>query len=123
MGRRCRSEVALLFLPAAADFADVGWRPAVDVYRTRKGWLAKFDLAGVRPEDIRLQVEGRTLRVQGIRRDFEVEEDCCYQRLEIAYSEFERQIDFPGSLEQADITTEYQAGMLLVRIRTEGERP
>jgi len=123
MWRLRRSQPACLFLPAAAAFAEIGWRPAADVYRTRSGWLAKFDLAGVRPEDIRLQVQGRTLRVQGFRRDYTQEEDCCYHCLEIAYSQFERQIEFPMSLEQACITTEYQAGMLLVRIQTEGERP
>jgi HSP20 family protein len=110
-------------LPAARSFAPVGWRPAVDVYRTRTGWLAKFDLAGVRPEDIQLHVEGTRLSVQGIRRDCEMEADCCYHRLEIAYSQFERQVEFPVSLDEAHITTEYQAGMLLVRIQTEGERP
>ena len=26
------------------------WRPAADIYRTRTGWLIKYDLAGVRPE-------------------------------------------------------------------------
>ena len=118
---RCRS--SCFFWPAAASFADVGWRPAADVYRTGAGWLVKFDLAGVRPEDIRLLVEGRTLRVQGIRRDYTLEEGSHYQRLEIAYSRFEREIEFPTSLEQGSITTEYEAGMLLVRIRTEGERP
>ena len=118
-----RFEHACFFLPAAAAFTEVGWRPAADVYRTRTGWLAKFDLAGVRPEDIRIQLQGRTLSVQGIRRDYSLEEDCCYQCLEIAYNQFERQVEFPTSLEQACITTEYQAGMLLVRIRTEGERP
>jgi HSP20 family molecular chaperone IbpA len=86
------------------------------------GWLAKFDLAGVRPEDIRLEVQGHTLRVQGTRRDCTLEEGCHHHRLEIAYSEFERQVEFPISLEQARITTEYQAGMVLVRIQTEGER-
>ena len=123
MWHRRRSEHACFFLPAAASFAEVGWRPAVDVYRTRAGWLAKFDLAGVRPEDIRLHVEGQSLRVRGIRRDYELEEGCCYHRLEIAYNQFERHVEFPMSLEQADITTEYQAGMLLVRIQTERKRP
>ncbi len=123
MWRRHRSKPVCFFLPAAAAFAEVGWRPAVDLYRTRTGWLAKFDLAGVRPEDIQLQVDGRVLRLQGIRRDWALEEGCCYHRLEIAYNQFERQVEFPTSLEQASITMEYQAGMLLVRIQTEGERP
>ena len=28
------------------------WRPATDVYRTRDGWMVKFELAGVEPDDI-----------------------------------------------------------------------
>jgi HSP20 family molecular chaperone IbpA len=123
MWRPRRSQAGCFFLPAAAAFAGVAWQPAVDVYRTPTGWLAKFDLAGIRLEDIRLEVEGRILRVQGIRRDMTLEEDWDYHCLEIAYSQFERQVEFPMSLERASITTEYQAGMLLVRIQPEGERP
>jgi HSP20 family protein len=121
--RRLRPFESCLFLPGAAAFAEIGWRPAADVYRTPYGWLAKFDLAGVQPEDIRLQVQGHTLRVQGTRRDWTLEEGCLHQHLEIAYSKFERQVEFPINLEQARITTEYQTGMLLVRIQSEGERP
>jgi HSP20 family protein len=123
MRRSRRPQSGCFFLPAVTAFAGAGWQPAADVYRTRAGWLVKFDLAGVRPEDIRVEIEGRSLRVQGVRRDWAVEESCCYQRLEIAYSEFARQIDFPTSLEEASISTEYQAGMLLVRIQTQGDRP
>ena len=123
MRRRSRSQSGCFFLPAAAAFAGPAWRPAADVYRTRTGWLAKFDLAGVRPEDVRLIVEGHSLRVQGIRRDCVLEQDCLYHRLEIAYSQFERQLEFPSSLEHARLTMDYQAGMLLVRIEMEGESP
>jgi HSP20 family protein len=112
-----------LFWPAAEAFHEVGWRPAVDIYRTRTGWLAKFDLAGVRPEDVHLQVRGHLLLVQGVRRDWVLEEGYCYHSLEITYSRFERQIEFPVNLEQAHLTTEHSWGMLLVRIETEGESP
>lgn len=121
--RQQRRFGSCLFLPGAAAFGEIGWRPAADVYRTRYGWLAKFDLAGVRPEDICVQVQGRILQVQGTRRDYTLEEGCHHHRLEIAYSSFARHVEFPVSLEQARITTEYQEGMLLVRIQTEGERP
>jgi HSP20 family protein len=121
--RRRRSEPSCFFWPAATAFAGAGWQPAVDVYRTRTGWLAKFDLAGVQPEDIHLQVEGPILRVHGVRRDWTLEQGCHHHRLEIAYSQFERHLEFPVSLEQASLSTEYQAGMLLVHIRVEGERP
>jgi HSP20 family protein len=117
MGRRGKG---IVFLPAAGAYQDLVWRPAVDIYRTRTGWLAKFDLAGVRLEDIHLDVEGRRLTLRGLRRDWLVQEGCHYHSLEIAYSRFERGIDFPADLGQARISTDYQAGMLLVRINMEG---
>ena len=52
------------------------WHPATDVYRTRDGWLIKFELAGVQPEDIDLTVQGRMLRVRGTRRDTCWGEEC-----------------------------------------------
>jgi HSP20 family protein len=119
MSRHHRSCPACFFTPAARSYHEVSWRPAADVYRTRLGWLVKLDLAGVRLEDVRLEVKGRRLIVRGVRRDCHVEEGYHYQSLEISYSEFKRQLEFPASLEQARITTEYDAGMLLVRIRTE----
>jgi HSP20 family protein len=111
----------LLFVPVAERFREVSWRPATDVYQTRYGWLLKLDLAGVRPDDIHLRVSGRRLIVSGFRRDCFREEECCFYRMEIAYSHFERTIDLPCNLESARITTEYQYGMLLVRIQTEAE--
>lgn len=96
------------------------WRPAADVYRTREGWLVKFELAGVRPEEIRLGITGRYLTVRGHRMDTEVNEGNEFYRLEIAYSHFERSVELPCQLERAHLVTEYRAGMLLVRIITEG---
>lgn len=107
-----------LFPPGPEQGRQAAWRPPADVYRTRDGWLVKFDLAGVRPEEIQLTVSGRRLTVRGTRRDWSHEEGCCHL-MEIAYSEFERSITLPDDLGQAPLTTEYRDGLLLVHIRTE----
>ncbi|HLN32580.1 MAG TPA: Hsp20/alpha crystallin family protein [Gemmataceae bacterium] len=117
------SRRACLFTAGARSFLEAAWRPAADIYRTKTGWLAKFDLAGIRLEDIRLQACGSRLTLQGVRRDWAIEKGHCYHSMEISYSEFERHIEFPVDLENALISTEYEAGMLLVRIQTEEERP
>jgi HSP20 family protein len=121
--RGIRPQRKCLFLPAAESFNDLVWRPAADIYRTHNGWLAKFDLAGINPQEIHVNVCGRRLSVQGARRDLLIEEGCCYHALEIAYSPFERHLEFPVDLERATIDTEYQAGMLLVRIGLPEEKP
>jgi len=112
-----------LFLPIAHQCRDSGWCPSADVYRTADGWLVKLDLAGVRPEDIRISTRGSRLIVRGSRRDCTVQEDCRHYRMEIEYSQFERSIELPGSLEDADLRTDYRDGMLYVRIRTEETNP
>ena len=112
----------LLFLPAAEHYREVVWQPAVDVYQTNKGWLVKYELAGVRPEDIRLTASGQRLTVEGRRRDCFAEEECCCYRMEISYSHFERTIELPADLERADIAPRFENGMLLVRIETEANR-
>jgi HSP20 family protein len=110
-----------LFLPASETLRETAWSPRVDVYRTPAGWLLKFELAGVRPEDIRLSVCGRRVIVHGCRRDWFVEEGHHHYLMEIAYSHFERSVELPGNLEPAHMATEYRDGMLVVRIETESQ--
>jgi HSP20 family protein len=98
---------------------ELRWRPPADIYRIRGGWLVKFDLAGVRPEDICVSVCGRRLSVEGTRRDQQVDESQQHYRMEISYSHFERSVELPDELKQARISTEYRDGMLLVRLLTE----
>src|SRR5947199_10239291 len=86
------------------------WRPATDVYRTPDGWLVKFELAGVHPEDVELSVRGRALRVRGRRRDCCLEPGCRLVHLEIAYSRFERQVELPSDLDYARIPSEFRLG-------------
>ncbi|HZV04919.1 MAG TPA: Hsp20/alpha crystallin family protein [Gemmataceae bacterium] len=105
-----------LFLPAGESRYESPWRPAADVYRGRNGWLVKFELAGVRPEDLELTVMGNRLTLRGIRRDNTALEGCRYYQMEIAYSPFERSLTLPCDLERVNVTSEYRDGMLLVRI-------
>ena len=69
-----------IFPPGVQGMTGAAWQPAVDVYRTATGWLLKFDLAGVRPEDIDVNVSGSRLTVRGQRRDWSTEKGCrCYR--------------------------------------------
>jgi HSP20 family protein len=98
------------------------WEPSADVYRTRDGWLLKFDLAGVRPEDVVVSVSGQRVTVSGIRRDTIVEEGCSYYAMEISYNRFERSLEMPVNLANAQVTIEARNGLLLVRMITEGNK-
>jgi HSP20 family protein len=102
------------------------WVPAVDVYRISSGWVVKADLAGVRPEDTHIAVDGRRLTIRGVRRDRIFNEllcsgqECVVERMEIAYSAFERTIELPSDLSGADVAAATRDGMLLLTIRPPG---
>jgi len=100
---------------------DSGWRPLADVFRTRDGWLLKFDLAGVGHDDVTVSIRGRLVTVAGQRRDAIVEEGFSHYSMEITYSRFERTIEMPCSLENARVAVEARDGFLLVRMVDEGK--
>ncbi len=95
------------------------WKPAADVYEGRDGWVIKLELAGVRPQDVQLQVCGNFLGISGRRVDLAREQGLRLKSMEIAYAEFERGFEFPVSIEGARIETEFRDGMLFVRIAPE----
>lgn len=105
-----------LFVAAPAPREEVHWRPPVDVYRTPYGWLLKFELAGVRLEDVSIHCQGNRVTVSGVRRDWALEEGYHQHMMEIAYSRFERTVELPWDPGQVRIRVEYRDGLLLVRM-------
>jgi HSP20 family protein len=114
-----------LLHPAVESYARAHWSPPVDIYRTRAGWLVKFDLAGVARSDLQLAVSGRHLTVRGRRRDWCVEAGaaCSAYSMEITYSEFERTVELPGEVEHLRVITDYRDGMLLVQLVAQDQAP
>jgi HSP20 family protein len=92
------------------------WEPAADVCRTRRGWLLKFDVAGVRLEDLSVHKSGSRITVQGVRRDCTGQEVCGHISMEIAYNRFRRIVELPVDLADYEMTMDRQDGLLLVRV-------
>ena len=97
------------------------WNPAADVYRTREGWMVKIDLAGVRAEDLVIEVSGTNLKIGGCRRDTFAQEGLTYHQMEITYSRFEKNIQFPCSIQGASVARDYHDGWLIIQLRCDEE--
>jgi len=95
------------------------WCPAADVYRTADGWIVKVDLAGIKPSDVEVTVDGDVLRISGSRRDGTCGEGVSHYQLEITYSRFEKMIQFPRSIEHVQVERDYSDGLLTLRLREE----
>ncbi len=92
------------------------WTPAADVYQAPGGWLVKLDVAGVRPEDVKVEIHGRRLTISGCRRDLLATQGLTHHRLEINYSCFQRTVELPEALDRARLEMEMDQGMLMLRI-------
>ena len=95
------------------------WNPSADVYRSADGWIVKLDLAGVCSDDLEIELRGSLLTIRGCRRDTHYREGFVYHQMEITYSRFEKQIEFPSPIEGATIARDYSDGFLIIKLRSE----
>src|SRR5882762_9438562 len=107
-------EVAMLTVAHRVRPSGRLWNPAADVYRSADGWVVKVDLAGVCPDDLVIEVSQSLLRIGGCRRDTFVRDGYTYQQMEITYSQFEKTIQFPCTIEEASLEHDYRDGYLIV---------
>jgi len=101
-------------------------RPAVmpmDAYRAGDDYVVQFDLPGVRPDSIDLDVERNVLTVRAERR-LESGDNAEYQVNERPRGVFSRQLFLGDTLDTDHIQAGYEAGVLTLRIPvTERAKP
>ena len=97
-------------------------RPATDIYSTRRGWLVKMELAGVKPDDVSIEIRGNVLEIHGSRRDYTCEEITGHHNMEIAYQRFSRTVELPKIVEASEVSVDFKDGMLLLRVQRNEEQ-
>jgi len=113
-----QNEVNRLFSRAGgSDVAErQAWMPSVDVVEAQDGIKLKVELAGMKPDDIKLEVDDNVLTVSGERRfEDEVREDK-YYRIERRYGSFTRSIALPQNVATDRIDAAYENGVLEVTL-------
>lgn len=112
-------QISYRFFLLPAGSQDPGeWKPAMDIYQTRQGWLLKCDLAGVRPEDVLVRIQGCQVTVEGVRRDAVVFENIARRySMEIAYNRFARTVELPCEFPDPHTDVSIRDGFLYIQIR------
>lgn len=90
--------------------------PPVEVVREGEDVLVRFELPGVRPEDVSVEVERGKLVVSGERRDSHEGGEGVLVR-ELRYGAFRREFALPQGTSPEQVEAGYDAGMLDVRVR------
>lgn len=94
-------------------------KPAVmpmDAYRTGDEFVVSFDLPGVDPDAIELDIERNVLTVKAERRPSTTGDDVQMQVAERPLGVFSRQLFLGDSLDTEHIKAGYDAGVLTLRI-------
>jgi HSP20 family protein len=103
-----------------------GVRPAVvpmDAYRSGDEFVVVFDLPGVDPEAIDLNVERNVLTVRAERQPWRGDDDVQLQIAERPTGVFTRQLFLDDSLDTDKVEASYEAGVLRLRIPVAQKKP
>lgn len=96
---------------------ELAFKPAVDIYEDNDGIHVQADLAGVKPEDIKVNVENNVLTISGERKpDQEVKGDA-YHRVERFHGGFTRSFVLTNEVDAENIDAKYDRGVLTVSLR------
>lgn len=110
-----RREIDRLFEDAVG--AGTRWSPAVDVREDDQSIDLDFELPGMKPEDVTVNVENGILSVSGEKRAERKEgEEGRYHMTERTYGSFFRSFQLPQGVDENQIHAEFDNGVLSVRI-------
>ena len=94
-----------------------GFAPRVDVLFAKDPprAIVQAELAGIDLSDLELQVEGRVLKLSGLRRPPSAD-GAVYQQLEIEHGRFGRAVDLGVEVDPDGATASYHDGLLRVEL-------
>lgn len=92
------------------------WVPNTDVYVTDGGLVIKVELAGMKSENLEINVEGNRLRISGSRPDCCRAPKCNFLMMEISYGPFERLIELPAGYDLGQAKAAYLNGFLRIDV-------
>jgi HSP20 family protein len=95
--------------------------PAVDVYEDSQKVQLKLEVPGIRPEDLDIRVEGRTLTVRGERKFESEEKEENFHRIERRYGTFVRSFTLPATVDADSIDAQSADGVLTITLAKKPE--
>jgi HSP20 family protein len=92
------------------------WAPAIEVSQQQNNYVVRAELPGLKPEDVRIDVENDALVLQGERKFEREEERGGVHRTEIRYGRFNRTIPLPEGANAEQARAKFDNGVLEITI-------
>ena len=95
--------------------------PPVDIYEDEHNITLKLEVPGIDEKDIDVRVEGNTLTVHGERKIEKEEKEENFRRVERQYGSFTRSFTLPSSVDPAQVSANYDKGVLKINLAKKAE--
>jgi HSP20 family protein len=90
------------------------WSPQVELFEREGDLVIRADLPGMKQDDIRVEVRGNQLMLEGERKSEQEDEQGGVWRSERSYGSFRRTIPLPEGVDLDNVTAKFENGVLEV---------
>lgn len=116
-----REEIDRLFETPLAELARTsqilsGWTPALDMYEDKDNLYVRFELPGMKREEIELSLHDGTLSITGERKGETNVKDAEVYRAERFFGRFQRTVTLPTPVVVDKVKAQYQDGILSITL-------
>jgi HSP20 family protein len=93
-----------------------GWAPPIDVVRDNGNLVLRADVPGIKPAEVKVEVEAGVLTVSGEHEESDETKNADYVRRERSYGSFSRSLALPSGVDAAAIKATTRDGVVEVTI-------
>ena len=95
--------------------------PPVDIYEDEHNIALNLEVPGIDEKDIDVRIEGNTLTVHGERKIEKEGKEENFRRIERQYGSFTRSFTLPSSVDPAQVSANYDKGVLKINLAKKAE--
>jgi HSP20 family protein len=103
-----------LFEDLIRSFPSSSFSPALDVYEDKDNWYVKLEVPGMTQKDIKIQIEGDVLTIEGEKKHEEEMKDKNIHRVERRWGRFIRGMTLPNTADTGRANAACKDGVLTV---------
>jgi HSP20 family protein len=89
------------------NLSERNWKPQMDIYESHDQILILAEIAGVRKEDLEVEINSRAVRIYGHRQQPQHGEKMSYRLAEIQYGRFERTLYLPAPIDAEKVSAAF----------------
>jgi len=98
------------------SISEQNWKPQMDIYETSKEIIILATIAGVKKEELTIEINNKAVKISGIRFGTPRVNNVKYRLAEIRYGKFERILYLPLPVNMEKVKASYEDGFLEIHL-------